>query len=62
MKTNNVFYLPSGRVFLNETDYGYLVESTEMRDVSVDGKFHQEVRNSLDPHVIWKHLVPYENK
>jgi len=54
--------LPSGRVFLSETDDGYLIESTEMRDVAVNGKEHESVRNSLDPHVIWKHLVNYEDK
>ena len=62
MKFKNACYLPSGRVFLFETKDGYLIESTEMRDVSIDGKIHQEVRTSLDPHVIWKHLVPYETK
>ena len=58
----NAFYLPSGRVFLLETEDGYPIECTEMRDVSVGGKEHYEVRNSVDPHVIWKHLVPYEDK
>lgn len=58
----NACYLPSGRVFLYETDDHYLIESTEMRDVAVDGKLHNEVRNSLDPHVIWNHLVPYQKK
>jgi 23S rRNA (adenine2503-C2)-methyltransferase len=61
MKLKNVFYLPSGRIFLFDLD-GYLIESTEMRDVSIDGKEHFEVRNSLDPHIIWKHLKPYESK
>ena len=61
MKYKNAFYLPSGRVFLLECD-GYPVECTEMRDVTVGGKEHCEVRNSLDPHVIWKHLKPYEEK
>jgi 23S rRNA (adenine2503-C2)-methyltransferase len=56
------FYLPSGRVFLLETNDGYPVECTEMRDVSVGGKEHYEVRNSMDPHVIWNHLKPYEDK
>jgi len=58
----DVLYLPSGRVFLSETEDGYLIESTEMRDVSVNGKEHESVRNSLDPHVIWKHLVDYKDK
>ena len=58
----NAFYLPSGRVFLLETGDGYPLECTEMRDVSVGGKQHQEVRTSLDPHIIWKHLVSYRDK
>lgn len=62
MKIKNVLYLPSGRIFLSETDDGYLIESTEMRDVTVDGKNHFEVRESVDPHVIWKHLVDYKDK
>jgi len=62
MKFKNSFYLPSGRVFLLETDDGYPVECTEMRDVSVQGKQHYEVRNTQDPHIIWKHLKPYEEK
>lgn len=61
MKTKNVCYLPSGRIFLLDIN-GYTIECTEMRDVSVHGKEHQEVRTSLDPHVIWKHLVPYKDK
>jgi len=56
------FYLPSGRVIVSRTNDGSLIESTEMRDVSVQGKEHEEVRNSLDPEVIWKHLVPTEEK
>ena len=59
--TKNVCYLPSGRIFLVDVG-GYLIECTEMRDVAVDGKMHAEVRQSQDPHVIWKHLVPYEKK
>lgn len=61
MRIENVFYLPSGRVFLVDCG-GYKIECTEMRDVAVDGKLHREVRESTDPHVIWKHLVPYEKK
>lgn len=61
MRIENVFYLPSGRVFLVDCD-GYKIECTEMRDVAVDGKLHKEVRESTDPHVIWKHLVPYGEK
>jgi len=62
MKLENVFYLPSGRIFLYRTEDDYLIECTEMRDVSVGGKGHLEVRQSTDPHVIWKHLVDYKDK
>lgn len=62
MKIENVLYLPSGRIFLVRTDDNYLIECTEMRDVAVDGKLHKEVRETQDPHIIWKHLVPYEKK
>jgi 23S rRNA (adenine2503-C2)-methyltransferase len=62
MRFKNAFYLPSGRVFLLETEDGHPVECTEMRDVSVGGKEHLEVRKTLDPHVVWRHLVPYEDK
>ena len=58
----DVLYLPSGRVFLSELADGYLIESTEMRDISIDGKEHFEVRKSLDPRVIWKHIVDYRDK
>ncbi len=58
----NSYYLPSGRIFLLETNDKYNIECTEMRDVSVGGKEHYEVRNSNDPHIIRKHLVPYEEK
>lgn len=57
----DVLYLPSGRIFLVDCN-GYTIECTEMRDVAVDGKLHQEVRESNDPGVIWKHLVPYTKK
>lgn len=57
----NVFYLPSGRVFLYDCE-GYLIESTEMRDVKVDSKEHKEVREATDPRIIWKHLRPYQEK
>lgn len=53
--------MPSGRIFLVDFN-NYLLECTEMRDVAVDGKLHKEVRQTTDPHVIWKHLVPYEKK
>jgi 23S rRNA (adenine2503-C2)-methyltransferase len=62
LKIENVLYLPSGRIFLCRTDDNYLIECTEMRDVSVGGKQHSEVRNTSDPHIIWKHLVDYKDK
>lgn len=62
MDHKNTFYLPSGRVFLLETKDKYPIECTEMRDVSIQGKKHYEVRTSLDPRVIWKHLKPYKEK
>jgi len=61
MQLKNVYYLISGRIFLLDCN-GYLIECTEMRDVAVDGKQHIEVRESNDPHVIWRHLVDYKNK
>lgn len=62
IKIENVLYLPSGRIFLCRTDDNYLIECTEMRDVAVDGKLHREVRETTNPHIIWKHLVPFKNK
>jgi len=62
LKFKQAFYLPSGRVFLLETGDGYPIECTEMRDVSVGGKQHWEVRNTQDPHVIWNHLKSYKDK
>ena len=62
MKLEKIFNLPSGRIFIIKTDDGYLIEATEMQDVATDGKLHQEVRESSDPKVIWKHLVPREKK
>lgn len=62
MKIENVLYLPSGRVFIMRTDDDYFIEATEMRDVAVSGKENYEVRNSDDPHVIWKHLKPFSDK
>ena len=62
LKTKNTFYLPSGRIFLLETKDKYLIECTEMRDVSIKGKEHYEVRSTLDPRLIWKHLKPYKEK
>lgn len=62
MKYRDTFYLPSGRVFLYETDDGCLIESTEMQDVTLEGKEHSEVRSTLDPRIVWKHLVPKTDK
>jgi len=62
METKDVLYLPSGRIFIQRLCDGYIIESTEMRDVAVDGKLHMEVRESQNPQTIWKHLVPYEKK
>lgn len=62
LKFKNAFYLPSGRIFLLETEDGYPIECTEMRDVMVDSKQHNEVRTSTDPKVIWQHLRPYDEK
>jgi 23S rRNA (adenine2503-C2)-methyltransferase len=62
LKFKDAFYLPSGRIFLLETKDGYPIECTEMRDVMVDSKQHNEVRTSIDPKVIWKHLRPYNEK
>lgn len=61
IKLKEVFYLPSGRVFLYDCE-GYLIECTEMRDVKTDSKEHQEVRETTDPTIIWKHLRPYKEK
>jgi len=61
MTIKQVFNLPSGRIFLVDCD-GYLIECTEMCDVSVGGKENYEVRNTLDPHVIWRHLKPHTEK
>jgi len=44
MIIENVYYLPSGRIFVARLDDGYKIEFTEMRDVAVDGKLHKEVR------------------
>lgn len=58
----DVLYLSSGRIFIQKLSDGYIVESTEMRDVAVDGKLHREVRETTDPRVVWKHLLPYTQK
>lgn len=62
MKIKDVLYLPSGRIFILETGDGYMIESTEMRDVTITGKENYEVRNTNDPHIIWKHLKPFNEK
>jgi 23S rRNA (adenine2503-C2)-methyltransferase len=62
MKIKDVLYLPSGRIFIQELEDGYTIESTEMRDVAIDGKLHLEVRETNDPRIIWNHLVPYSKK
>jgi 23S rRNA (adenine2503-C2)-methyltransferase len=61
MKIKNALYLPSGRIFLVDCG-GYTIECTEMRDVSTSGKINEEVRTTNNPHIIWKHLVPYDDK
>lgn len=58
----NVYYLPSGRIFVLKTKGGYTIECTEMRDVLVGSKEHAEVRTSQDPKLIWKHLGSYNDK
>jgi len=62
MKIKEVLYLPSGRIFISKTTDDYAIESTEMRDVAVDGKLHISVRESQNPQEIWKHLVSYMDK
>ena len=62
LEFGGAYYLPSGRVFLLRTPDGYPIECTEMRDVTVEGKDHAAVRESLDPRVVWGHLKPYEQK
>ena len=56
------FNLPSGACFVSKTESGYFIEQSLMQDVSMGGKFNEEVRNSLDPNVIWKHLIPVKDK
>jgi 23S rRNA (adenine2503-C2)-methyltransferase len=62
MEIRDVLYLPSGRILLQKTDDDYIIESTEMRDVAIEGKLHSNVRCTQNPQEIWKHLVPYEKK
>ena len=61
MKIEKVLYLPSGRIFIAKID-NYTIEFTEMRDVSIQGKKHYEVRETNNPKVIWKHLVNFYDK
>jgi adenine C2-methylase RlmN of 23S rRNA A2503 and tRNA A37 len=56
------FYLPSGRIIISKTNDEHFIESTEMRDVTVDGKNHEEVRETFDPKIIWRHLAPSKDK
>lgn len=58
----NTFYLPSGRVIVSRTSDGYLIESTEMRDVKVQSKSSEEVRETFDPKIIWRHLGDIQEK
>lgn len=62
IKPIRTFYLPSGRVILSKVKGDYPIESTEMRDISVDGKQHSDVRESLDPRVVWKHSIDVQDK
>jgi adenine C2-methylase RlmN of 23S rRNA A2503 and tRNA A37 len=62
MKIEKVLYLNSGRIFLIRLNDGYLIECTEMQDVLLSGKNNIEVRESVDPHIIWKHLSPHNDK
>lgn len=62
MKIERVVNLPSGRIFLLYTNENYLIEATEMQDVSVGGKEHEIVRETQDPRIIWQHLVPHKDK
>lgn len=61
MNIHNVFYLPSGRIFLATID-GSPVEFTEMRDVKTQGKINSIIRNTNDPKLIWKNIVPFNDK
>lgn len=62
MNFKNAYYLPSGRVFVLENSEGYCTECTEMRDVLVGSKEHAEVREAIDPKIIWNHLDDYRKK
>jgi Mor family transcriptional regulator len=44
------FYLPSGRVIVSRTNDGHFIESTEMRDVTVNKKkYHLKKSNPEKP-------------
>ena len=62
MKIDNVFYLQSGRIFVAKTDDNHFIEFTEMRDVKTASKENEEVRNTQDTRIIWKHLDKFVNK
>lgn len=65
IEVDNVYYLPSGRIFVGhfkDDPNRYKIEFTEMRDVAVDGKLHKEVREEVIPEKVWPHLVSYEHK
>jgi 23S rRNA (adenine2503-C2)-methyltransferase len=62
MKIDNVFYLQSGRIFVAKTDDNHFIEFTEMRDVKTASKENEEVRNTQDTRIIWKHLDKFTNK
>jgi 23S rRNA (adenine2503-C2)-methyltransferase len=62
MIIEDVLYLPSGRIFIEKTDDGYIIESTEMRDVAINGKSHILVRETQNPQEIWRNLVPFIDK
>lgn len=55
--------LPSGNIYvLYDENKDAYIECTEMQDVSVEGKSHIEVRETLNPDIIQKHLKPIEDK
>ena len=62
MKIENVFYLQSGRIFVAKTDDDRFIEFTEMRDVKTASKEDEEVLNTQDTRIIWKHLDKFSNK
>lgn len=62
MQVVKSYYLPSGRAFVVKTDQGYEVECTEMRDVKIASKANEEVRNTFDPRIVWKHLADPSEK